>query len=53
MLANVNQEQNTGVTEIDSVNGVQILDTAVCISHAANVFGKGMNPTMLSSARDQ
>ena len=25
-------------------NGVQIIDEAVCISHGANILGKGMNP---------
>ena len=30
--------------------GVQILDEAVCILHSANTLGKGMNPTILSSA---
>ena len=35
---------------MDTVTRVQIMDEAVCISHSANTFGKGMNPTILSSA---
>ena len=30
--------------KMDTVEQVQILDEAVCISHCANTFGKGMNP---------
>ena len=29
---------------------VQILDTAVCISHSVNTLGKSMNPTILPPA---
>ena len=29
---------------------VQILDKAVCISYSSNIFGKGMNPTILLTA---
>ena len=32
---------------------VQTLDEAVCISHTANILGKGMNPIILSSAMDK
>ena len=32
---------------MDMVIWVQILDQAVCISHSANTFGKGMNPIIL------
>ena len=31
----------------DTVNGDQILDEDVCISHSATTLGKGMNPTIL------
>ena len=30
---------------MDTATRVQILDDAVCISHYANIIGKGMNPT--------
>ena len=36
--------------EMDSVTRVQNLDKAVCISHHANTFGKGMNPTIILPA---
>ncbi len=36
--------------EMDTVTQVQILDEAVFISHNANIFGKGMHPTILSPA---
>ena len=32
---------------MDIVNQVQILDEAVFNSHSANIFGKGMNSTIL------
>ena len=34
---------------MDTTNGVEILDEAVCISHA-NILGKSMNPSILSLA---
>ena len=35
---------------MELVTRVQIMDKAVCISFIANAFGKGMNPSILSSA---
>ena len=32
---------------MDTVIGVQNLDKAICISHRANILGKGMHPTIL------
>ena len=31
---------------MNTATWVQILDKVVCISHCANIFGKGMNPAM-------
>ena len=36
---------------MNTATWVQILDEAVCISHIANTFGKGMNPTILSASK--
>ena len=38
---------------MDVPNCVQILDEAVYISNGANILGKGVNPTILSSAMDK
>ena len=35
---------------INIVIPVQILHETVCISHVTNIFEKGVNPTILSSA---
>ena len=35
---------------MDMVTRIQILDQAVCISHSANILGKGMHPTILPLA---
>ena len=35
---------------MDMATQVQILDKAVGISHSANIFGKGLNVTILSPA---
>ena len=32
---------------MDMASHVQILNKAVCISHGANMFGKGKNPMIL------
>ena len=32
---------------MDTATRVQILDYTVCISHSADISGKGMNPTIL------
>ena len=32
---------------------VQILHDTVCISHAANIFRKGMNPTIIHLAMEK
>ena len=37
----------TGV--MDTATQVQMLDEAVCISHSANILGKGMNPPIFTS----
>ena len=39
--------------ETDTANRVQILEEGFCISHKANTFGKGMNPTIFPSAMDK
>ena len=36
--------------EIDTKNGVQILDEAVCILHNTNTFRKSMHPFILPPA---
>ena len=36
--------------EMDLAIWVQILNEAVCISNNSNIFGKGMNPTILPPA---
>ena len=36
--------------EIDTSTRVQILNEAVCISDCINTLGKGIHPTILSSA---
>ena len=36
------------VTVMDTVTGIQNLDVAVCISHSANIVGKGMHSTFLT-----
>ena len=36
------------ITEIDMLTRVQYLEEAVCSSHYADTFGKGMNPIILS-----
>ena len=33
---------------MDTATRDQILDESFCISHSANTFGKGMNPTPLT-----
>ena len=33
---------------MNTVTRFQILDEAICISNSANIFGKGMHPTILS-----
>ena len=35
---------------MDTATWVHILDEIVCISQSADTLGKGMNPTILSSA---
>ena len=35
---------------MESAIGVQILDETDCISHSTNIFGKGVNPIMISQA---
>ena len=35
---------------MDMASRVKILDKDVCISHSADTFGKGTNPTTLSPA---
>ena len=35
---------------MNTTTRVQNLKEAVCISHGANIFGKGMNPTILPPA---
>ena len=35
--------------EIDMISQIQILDKATCISLLANVVGKGINPSLLST----
>ena len=39
--------------EIDMMSWIQILDEAICISFHANVQGKDMNPSLISSAMDK
>ena len=34
---------------MDASTQFQIMDVAICISQSANIIGKGMNPTILSS----
>ena len=36
---------------MDSVNWIQFLDEAGCVSYGANNLGKGMNPTILPPAQ--
>ena len=38
------------VVRMDTATRVQILDETDCISHNANIFGKGMNPIILPPA---
>ena len=35
---------------MDQATQAQILNEAICISHIANIFGKGMHPTILPPA---
>ena len=35
---------------MDTVTRVQIVDEVVSILHGANIFGKGMNPTIFPPA---
>ena len=35
--------------EMETATQVQNLDGAICTSQSANIFGKGMNPTILPS----